>query len=366
MQEPIRILHVVTYMGRGGLETMIMNYYRHIDRSKIQFDFLVHRDFEADYDAEITSLGGYIYHLPRLVPWSITYKRALSRFFQDHPEYRVVHVHQDCLSSVILKAAKRQDIPVRIAHSHNNNQDKNLKYLIKLYYRSLIPKYATDLLACSDEAGRWMFRKAPYQILNNAIESENYIYSEKNRARIRHELNITDDAVVIGHVGRFAAQKNHTFLIDIFAEIKERRKDAKLLLVGDGELRRTVKEKIENLNLGDSVIFAGAREDVAALMHAMDIFVFPSQYEGLGIVAIEAQAAGLPCILSDTVSDAAMITGLAQKVSLKESAAYWASVILRWENTQRGDTSQAVKNARYDVESNTAWLESFYLDHWRT
>ena len=143
--QPIRVLHIVTYMGRGGLETMLMNYYRHIDRTKVQFDFLVHRDFEADYDAEILSLGGKIHHVSRLVPWSKSYQNELRTFFKAHPEYRIVHVHQDCLSSVALKVAKECGVPVRIAHSHNNNQDKNLKYLIKLHYMKKIPAFATAL-----------------------------------------------------------------------------------------------------------------------------------------------------------------------------------------------------------------------------
>lgn len=158
MKQPIRVLHVVTYMGRGGLETMLMNYYRHIDRTKVQFDFLVHRDFEADYDQEINELGGRIYHVSKLIPWSRKYKQELKCFFRDHPEYSIVHVHQDCLSSVALKCAEECGIPVRIAHSHNINQDKNIKYLIKLHYMKNIPKYATDCFACSVEAGEWMLR----------------------------------------------------------------------------------------------------------------------------------------------------------------------------------------------------------------
>ena len=150
-----RILHIVTYMGRGGLETMLMNYYRHINREKVQFDFLVHRDFEADYDSEILQLGGKIYHMSRLIPWSRKYKKELKQFFLKHPEYKIVHVHQDCLSSVALGCAKECGVPVRIAHSHNSSQDKNLKYLIKKYYMKKIPVYATDLFACSGELDVW-------------------------------------------------------------------------------------------------------------------------------------------------------------------------------------------------------------------
>ena len=176
MDMPVRILHVVTYMGRGGLETMIMNYYRRMDREKVQFDFLTHRDFRSDYDDEIEALGGRIYRLPRLVPWSGSYRKALDRFFAEHREYRIVHVHQDCLSSVILAAAAKYGVPVRIAHSHNSSQDKNLKYLVKLFYMRKIPALATQLFACGKEAGDWMFGGAPYRVLNNAIDAGRYAY----------------------------------------------------------------------------------------------------------------------------------------------------------------------------------------------
>ena len=182
---PIRVLHVVTYMGRGGLETMIMNYYRHVDRNKVQFDFLVHRDFRADYDDEIESLGGKIYRLPRLNPWDFRYHKALDKFFDEHPEYKIIHVHQDCLSSVILKCAKKHGIPVRIGHSHNINQDKNFKYPIKMYFKRQIPNNATHLMACGKKAGDWMFGGAPYLILNNAIDVKKYNYSLSLRNQTR-------------------------------------------------------------------------------------------------------------------------------------------------------------------------------------
>lgn len=179
----IRVLHVVTYMGRGGLETMLMNYYRHIDQSKVQFDFLVHRKFEADYDEEIKALGGRIYHVSRLVPWSRKYKAELKHFFKSHPEYKIVHVHQDCLSSVALQCAKECGVTVRIAHSHNSNQDKNIKYLFKRYYMKKIPEVATELFACGKAAGDWMFGGKDYQLLPNAIATEKYIYDEEKAKR---------------------------------------------------------------------------------------------------------------------------------------------------------------------------------------
>jgi glycosyltransferase involved in cell wall biosynthesis len=244
----LRILHVVTYMGLGGLETMLMNYYRKIDRDKIQFDFLVHRNEEAYYDKEIESLGGKIFHLPRLNPFSKSYKNALENFLLNHPEYKIIHVHQDCLSGVILKVAEECGVPVRIAHSHNSNQDKNLKYLIKLYYKRIIPKYSTHLFACGKKAGEWMFSGAKFDILNNAIEAEKYTFSQEKRNQMRIKLNIPDNKLVIGHVGRFSEPKNHSFLIKIFAEILKTT-DALLLLVGDGELRPNIEAQAKQFGI---------------------------------------------------------------------------------------------------------------------
>ena len=214
----MRVLQVVTHMDRGGLETMLMNYYRHMNREKVQFDFLTHRQERAAYDDEIEALGGKIYRLPRLVPWSKSYLAALDQFFDDHPEYKIVHVHQDCLSSVILKAAEKHGVPVRIAHSHNANQDKNLKYPIKLWYRRDIPRYATNLFACGKDAGDWMFGNTPYQIINNAIDTAEYTYALTKRTEMRRQFGFADD-LVIGHVGRFNPQKNHPFLLSIFAAL---------------------------------------------------------------------------------------------------------------------------------------------------
>lgn len=361
----IRVLHVVTYMGRGGLETMIMNYYRHMDRSKVQFDFLVHRDFRADYDDEIESLGGKIYHLPRLVPWSGTYRSALNDFFHGHPEYKIVHVHQDCLSSIILKAAQRHGVPVRIAHSHNSNQDKNLKYLIKLYYRRFIPRYATELYACGKQAGEWMFMGAPFRIVNNAIDAGRYRYSADTDQRIRSSLGIGKNTLVIGHVGRFAPTKNHTYLLDIFNELQQKRPESVLLLVGDGELRTAVEEKAVHLGIRERVIFTGVRSDVADLMQAMDIFVFPSVYEGLPVTLVEAQAAGLPCVVSSSIPPECQMTPLVEQVPLEQSAACWAERILAHENDVRSDTSAQIAAVGFDILENARWLQNEYLTKWK-
>lgn len=359
----IRVLHVVTYMGRGGLETMLMNYYRKIDRKKIQFDFLVHRDFEADYDEEIRQLGGRIYRMNRLNPVSRDYLNQLNTFFKDHPEYRIVHSHLDCMAGIPLKYAKKNGVPVRIAHAHNSNQTKDKKYLLKLLYKRIIPKYATDFYACSEAAGKWMFGSREFLILNNAIDSQKYSYNPEKARRVRDALKISKNMLVVGHVGRFHPPKNHEMIVKIFSEVLKRVSDAKLLLVGDGYLQHTVWDQVAALGIQDHVIFTGVRSDVCDLMQAMDIFLFPSLYEGLPVSIIEAQTAGLPCIISDKVPLECKKTDLVQQLNLSESFGTWAdTVISAAKQNKRRDTAEEIKKAGFDVSENARQLEAFYLD----
>ena len=357
----IRVLQVATHMGRGGLESMIMNYYRHIDRDKVQFDFLVHRQERAAFDDEIEALGGKIYRLPRLVPWSKSYLSALNRFFDEHPEYKVVHVHQDCLSSVILKVAAQHNVPVRVAHSHNASQDKNLKYPIKLWYKRSIPHYATDLFACGRNAGDWMFGGAPYRMLNNAIDVAAYRCDAAKRAAVRHRLGFTDE-LVIGHVGRFNPQKNHPFLLEIFSALLKKEPSAVLLLVGGGEDLPKIQAKAQTLGIAENIRFLGVRSDVADLMQAMDVFVFPSLYEGLPVTMVEAQASGLPCLISDKVPEECIITeGLVDVMPLSASADAWAEKVLEKRRCPRTDHSEEVAAHGFDIKAEALKLQEFYL-----
>lgn len=357
----VRILQIVTYMGRGGLETMLMNYYRHIDREKVQFDFLVHRDFEADYDQEIRQLGGRIFHISRLIPWSRSYRTELKTFFLEHPEYSIVHVHQDCLSSVALQCAEECNIPIRIAHSHNSNQQKNLKYLIKRYYMKKIPEYATDLFACGENAGEWMFRGHPFQILPNAIDVKKYKFFPETAKKLRKQFGI-EECRVLGHVGRFDYQKNHTFLIEVFKECIRIDSRTRLLLVGDGPMRNQIEDKIAQYHLQEKVILTGVRSDVNELMQAMDVFVFPSHYEGLPVTMVEAQAAGLPCVISDHVPKECVVTSdLVTTMDLCSPARQWAEHILNRIETPRTDHSREIAAAGYDIVSAARKLEKFYL-----
>lgn len=359
----MRVLQVVTSMDRGGLETMLMNYYRKIDRTKVQFDFLVHRQERAAYDDEIEALGGKIYRLPRLVPWSKSYLNALNAFFVGHPEYRIVHVHQDCLSSVILKAAKKCGIPVRIAHSHNSNQDKDIKYPIKLFYRRFIPDNATHLFACSNSAGDWMFRGKPYQILPNAIDAEQFSFRADKANATRVDFGVEPQVFLVGHVGRFWAQKNHAFLIDIFKRIADLKPNSKLVLVGNGGRQNEIREKVQKLDLVDKVIFTGVRDDIPNLMQAMDVFVLPSLYEGLPVTMVEAQAAGLPCVISDKVPPECILTdGLVNVVPLSASPDTWAAKILEKRNTPRTDRRSEIAAHGFDIATEAVKLQEFYIN----
>lgn len=359
---PIRVLQVVTHMERGGLESTLMNYYRHIDRERVQFDFLVHRQERAAFDDEIESLGGKLYRLPRLVPWSEGYLAALNHFFDEHPEYKIVHVHQDCLSSVILRAAAQHNIPVRIAHSHSANQDKNLKYPIKLWYKRSIPKYTTNLFACGKDAGDWMFGGALFQIINNAIDVEAYAYNPTKRQEMRRQLGLENE-LTIGHVGRFNQPKNHPFLLDIFAALLKKESNAVLLLVGGGEGMSQIREKAQKLGIAEHVHFLGVRSDVADLMQAMDVFVFPSLYEGLPVTMVEAQAAGLPCIISDKIPPECILTeGLVDVMPLSASPEIWAEKILAKRAIPRIDRRAEIAAHDFDITTEAVKLQEFYIN----
>lgn len=355
----IRVLHVVSYMGRGGLETMIMNYYRHIDRTKVQFDFLVHRDFTADYDNEILALGGNIYHVPPLNPFSLSYFKALDSFFSEH-QYDIVHSHLDCMSAYPLKIAERHGVKIRIAHAHNSGQDHNLKYTIKEYAKRQIPRYATDLFACSKAAGKWMFLGHEFQVLRNAIDAGQFIFNPEKAKEIKKKFGV-QDKFVIGHVGRFNPQKNHSFLVDVFSFVERMEKNSVLLLAGSGEEEAKIEAKVKKKGLHDKVFFLGSRYDIPEVLQAMDVFVFPSHYEGFGIAAAEAQAAGVPCILSDRIPRECRLTDKVEFLSLKMPPREWAEHIIRYKGNSKKNEFAAVCSAGYDIADNVKQLEEFYL-----
>lgn len=361
MDIPVRVLHIVTHMNRGGLETMIMNYYRNIDRSKIQFDFLVHRYKEADYDDEILSLGGKIYRMPQLNPLSLTYIHCLDAFFSEHKEYKIVHCHLDCMAGIPLKYAKKHGVCVRIAHAHSSNQTKDAKYALKLIYKRNITKYANQLFACGHDAGKWMFNTDKFVVLNNAIDAAAYSYNKQDATKVRREFNINPNAILVGHVGRFCPPKNHVFIMRVFAEVLKKCSSAVLILVGKGELRSETEKQAEMLGIRENVIFTGLRSDVSRLLQAMDVFLFPSLFEGFGIVALEAQAAGLACVVSDMVPQDCVVTDLVTKIPLSESLTKWGDAVIAAAKTPRRNTLSELRGSGFDIRENAIWLQNFYL-----
>ena len=362
-QEPIRILHIVTNMGIGGLETLLMNVFRNIDREKVQFDFLVHREERATFDDEIEALGGRIFRLPRLNPFSPGYRRAVLNFFRQHPEYRLVHCHQDCLSAIPLTAAKNAGVLVRIAHSHTTNQDKNLKYLVKRYYMRKTPAVATHFFACSAMAGDWMFPGQQVVVVKNGIETARFAFSPEIRAEIRRELGL-GDKLVVGHVGNFSPTKNHGFLLDVFQKVHEKRPEAVLLLAGVGPLEMQTRKKARELGLEEAVRFLGLRNDANRLYQAMDVFVMPSLYEGFSLCTVEAQTSGVASIFSDRMPPGSKMTDTVELLSLEERPAVWADRILEAASRDRKSGHEEVTAAGYDIQTTASWLQNFYLENW--
>lgn len=366
MTDPIRILHVVTIMNRGGLETMLMNYYRHIDRSRIQFDFMVHRHERGTYDDEIESLGGRIFRMHPIHPkYFLSYFKELAQFFRMHKEYQIVHAHLDTLSTFVLRAAHKSGVPVRIAHSHNTSfPDKGLRKLFKLYSRRHLNKECTHFFACGISAGKFLFGDAIVDskqliVMNNAIDTYKFKFNESIRKLVRAKLEI-EDKFVIGHVGRFAYQKNHEFIIDVFSEIVNTGCNAKLLLIGEGELQNTIETKVQLMGLSDKVIFAGGVSNVNAYMMAMDAFLFPSLFEGLPVTIIEAQAAGLPIVLSSSITKEILLTPTVTMVDITEPLSIWRDAVCKYSNFNRNNNYNEIIYGLYDIKRNAKNLERFY------
>lgn len=354
----IRILEVVNDMHRAGLETMLMNYYRNIDRDQIQFDFLTHRPYDSDYDQEIRSLGGKIYHAPRLYPQNYpAYFKYMKIFFENHPEYKIVHSHIDAMSYLPLKAAKKAGVPIRIAHSHNTSIDKDFKFPLKVYFKHQIPKVTNYYAACGQAAGEFLFPGKDFKFIPNAIEPDKFLFNEQTRKEYRAKLGFTDKNFVIGHVGRLSYQKNHKFLIKIFDEVHKKEPNARLVLVGVGEKEKAIRKQVNELHLNKYVQFLGNRSDVANLYQAFDVFVMPSLFEGIPVVGIEAQFSGLPIVFSDKVPQEVAFTDQCNFVSLDAPMEKWVNLVL---NEKR--TSNDIVDNLYNIKIAVNILKKYYLN----
>ena len=365
MDKPIRILQITGGMNMGGIENFIMNIYRNIDRTKVQFDFLIHQEEKQIFEDEILSLGGKIYRIPSFGKLGhFGYLKTLHKFFKEHLEYKIVHSHYNTVSGIILREAKRCGIKERIAHSHTSYPEyRFIEKVYKSYSKFLINPNSSKKFACSKRAGEWLYGvNSDFKVINNGINSKEYKFNQDLREKVRNELNIKDEEILIGHVGRFSKEKNHSFLIKIFSELLRKNKNYILALVGTGDTLDTIKKEVEKLNIDKNVKFLGVRKDVNRLLQAFDIFMLPSIFEGLPVTLVEAQGAGLKCFISDSVTrEIDLECGLTEFISLEKSPKEWAEIIDRNKKYERKDTVEALRSHSYDMTQNAKELENLYI-----
>lgn len=367
----IRVLHITEQLSAAGIESFIMNMYRHVDRDKVQFDFLVLRNQEEFYDEEINGLGGKKYNITSKL--KNTYFRILhesiqlKKFLKKH-NYNIVHIHYTTpLRAPYLYAAKKAGVEVRIYHAHSAAVLGKSKLKVKIYdyYKKKISKWGTDWFACSKAAADWIFEKKMIssnrvKVVYNGIDTEKFKYIEDSRREIRKELNIENNFVVI-HTGRFIEQKNQSFILDIFYELKEKCQNAKLLLLGTGDMMQEIKEKAKLLNISSDVLFLGVKPNVEQYLCAADCYLMPSLYEGLPVAVVEAECTGLPCVLSTNITEEVKMTNNTEFHSLQAPINEWVEAVSKAEGIYREDKSAEISNCGYDVRLVSKWLENFYL-----
>ncbi len=367
MEKPIRILQVTGIMDLGGAENLIMNIYRHLDRSKIQFDFVENSESKGYFDDEITSLGGKIYHCPHYNGKNhFTYKKWWKDFFSKHSkEYRIVHGHIGSTAAIYLSIAKKYGL-YTIAHSHNTHGKDFRSFLYRVY--SYPTRYIADyFFACSYEAGKDRFGErivndpTKFSLLKNAIDTDRFKYDLLVREEYRDKLEVQDKKVV-GHIGRFVGQKNQAFLIDIFKEIYDSDSSYVLLMIGEGPDKEEIKNRVKFLGVDKNVIIMNPVSDVEKYYQAMDVFVLPSLFEGLALVTVEAQCSGLKLFLSDTISKECIVTSnQVRMISLSKSPKQWAKEIMESVPYVRKDGSYEVVKNGFDAHNTTKSLQNFYL-----
>lgn len=355
----MRVAQVVGKMNSGGVEMMVMNFYRHIDRSAIQFDFIVDADSTQIPYEEIERLGGRVFVVPRYEQLP-RYLAALRQIFREN-DYKIVHSHLNTLSVFPLFVAWCSGVPVRIAHNHSTAAPgEGKKNFLKYTLRPFAKVFATHYAACTELAGRWLFGKkamarGDVTIFNNAIDCSRFCYDEQARSETRAAFGLAD-RFVVGHIGRFCYQKNHPFLIDLFARVLERQPNAVLLLAGEGPDRPAIEQLVEARGLTEQVRFLGNRNDVDRLYAAMDVLVLPSRYEGLPVVGVEAQAAGLPCVFSDRITSAVKLTEPVVFRSLTDDPALWVDAILQdWGERKSGSLPP-----EFDIDRQAEKMEKLY------
>lgn len=362
----IRVLHMIGTLSIGGQQSFVMNIYRKINREKVQFDFIVDHPKLNYHVKEIESLGGKVYFFPTFKGTNIKEIRSTWKtFFQTHPEYNVLHSHVRSYASIYLPIAKSYGLKT-IVHSHANSNGFGVKAAVKNILQLPLRFQADYFMACSLEAGKWLFGKRickskRFQVIKNAINTSDYVFDEIKRNKAREEFGFKDE-FVLGFLARIAKPKNPLFAIEVMECLLKLNNDAHMLFVGDGEMLEKTKEKAYALGIQDKIIFTGARTDVGYLLAAMDAYILPSLWEGLGISLVEAQAAGLRCVCSDAIQDEAVLTDLVDRYALSQGAACWAE---RINDISRGykrkNTLKEIKEAGFDICENSKFLQEWYI-----
>lgn len=364
IKEPIRVLQIVGLACNGGVEAVVLNYYRHMDKSKVQFDFVAHKNPAENFVAEVKKGGGRLYEVTPYNKNIFAFTHEIYQIIKDG-HYDIVHSNMNSMSGFPLFAAWLAGAKVRILHNHTTDaKTEGLRTILKRVLRPFAKMFANRYWACSNLAGEWMYGKKAVQsgkitIIPNAIDLEKFAFNSDKRKSLRKKLGL-DDKFVLGHIGRFVYPKNHSFLIDVFAEVVRVKPEARLMLVGDGELRKTIEEKVVNLSLQDKVLFLGNRNDVADLYNAMDIFLLPSHYEGLPVVGVEAQANGLKCVMSDQVTEECQLTDNVYFISINQKAKKWVDEIVKTKIEYDRNGIENVKKAGFDIRESSRMLKNVY------
>lgn len=361
--EQIRVLQVLGGLNRGGAETMIMNLYRAMDKSNVQFDFVIHNANEDSYVKEIEAAGGKVYVFPQLSLKNLTsYKKHWRDFFVEHPEYKILHSHVRSYAVVFVRIAKRYGVKT-IVHSHSTSNGSGLKALVKDVLQLPIRRESDYLFACSKISGEWLFGKKAvaspkYRMVKNAIDTDKYRVDPKIRSKYRTDLNI-NGKTVYGHIGRLSEPKNHKFLLQIFRVIVDNAPESVLLIIGEGPYRAQIETWIKELKLEQNAIMTGVRSDIPQLLSAMDVFLFPSLWEGLPVTVIEAQAAGLPCLVSDKITSEVAVTEAITYLPIDNGTECWVKCAMSFSG-KRYDVIEDVKRAGFDINDSAKNMTEFY------
>lgn len=361
----MRVLHMVGSLAMGGAQTMVMALYRAIDRSKVQFDFVLDCEDDHVFVNEIESLGGRVFNLPKFNGKNFLQVRAAwNNFFFNHPEYKVLHSHIRSYASLYLPIAKAHGVKT-IIHSHNTSNGKGIASIGKKILQYPLRFQADYFFGCSEIAGKWLFgdkvvKSDRYFMLKNAVDLDRFAYQRQMRIQIRQELSIGEDALVIGHIGRMHPQKNHRFLVECFRDIAKIRNDVRLLLLGDGELREDLSAYIRELGLEEKIRMLGVQKKPEAYLSAMDCLMLPSLHEGLPVVVVEAQASGLPCFVADTITREVQLSQLVQYLPISQETEPWVEAV-RNSNLARMDVTEQIRQGGFCVKTSSQWLCDFYL-----